>query len=239
MPIPSPRSNGAIIHFSIVTKFIVLLCAIVSAFTLVSFTATIVFFVLLFILLSLQGYGRTAWTYTGVFTGLLVLLYLNRTFGWEGIFFSEFYFYMIWRMIPVFMSLQVIMRTPPGEIVSALLKVRIPNNITLMVVVAFRFAPTVSSEISAIRESMKCRGMLNAGVMLKNPLAALEHAVVPLILRSLNVADELSISAIVRGVEKPGQKNSFYKNKVTKNDVLCIIVFLSAVAILLCVRGAI
>jgi hypothetical protein len=92
MPIPSPRSNGAIIHFSIATKFVVLLCAIVSAFTLVSFTATIVFFILLFILLSLQGYGRTAWTYTGVFTGLLVLLYLNRHLDGKVYFFQSFTF---------------------------------------------------------------------------------------------------------------------------------------------------
>jgi energy-coupling factor transport system permease protein len=226
------------IHFSVATKFIVLLCAIVVAFTLVSFSATIAFSILLFILLRLQGYERTAWTYAGVFTVLLVLLYLNRAFGWEGIFFSEFYFYMIWRMIPVFMSLQIIMKTPPGEIVAALLKARIPNNITLMVVVAFRFAPTVASEMSAIREAMKCRGLLHAKVMLKNPVATLEYAIVPLILRSLNVADELSVSATVRGAEKPGQKSSYYKNELKRSDVLCIAAALSAVAVLFWLRGA-
>ncbi len=232
MPAPPAGSNTTGLRFSVASKFIVLLCSIVSAFLLVSFTATIVFFILLVVLLSIQGYRRTAWTYTGVFTVLLILLFLNRTFGWEGIFFSEFYFYMIWRMIPVFMSLQVIMKTPPGEIVSALLKIHVPNNITLMVVVVFRFAPTVASEYSAIHESMKCRGLLTVKVILKNPLAALEHVVVPLILRSLNIADELSVSAIVRGVEKPGRKSSYYKNEIKQNDILCMTVFLLAVVIL-------
>ncbi len=232
-------SKDTAIRFSVATKFIVLLCAIISAFTLVSFTAAIVFFILLFVLLYVQGYRRTAGIYTVAFAILFILLFLNRIWGWEGIFFSEFYFYMIWRMIPVFMSLQVIMKTPPGEIVSALLKLRIPNNVALMVVVVFRFAPTIASEITAVREFMKCRGLLAAKMVLKNPLAALEHAVVPLILRSLNVSDELSVSAIVRGVEKPGRKSSYYKNEIKENDILCMAVFLIAVVILFCVRGAV
>lgn len=237
MPNVQAQSIFTDIRFSVATKFIVLLCAIVAAFVLVSFTAAIVFFILLFLLLALQGYQRTAWIYAGIFIVLLVLLYLNRIFNWEGIFFSEFYFYMIWRMIPVFMALQIIMKTPPGEMVAALLKAHIPNRITLMVVVAFRFAPTIASEFSAVGEAMKCRGLLETRVMLKNPLAALEHAVVPLILRSLNVADELSVSAIVRGVEKPGRKSSYYKNEIKRRDVLCMAVVLGSAVVLPCIRG--
>jgi energy-coupling factor transport system permease protein len=234
----SADSNDADIRLSITTKFCVLLCTIFSAFVLVSTVATITFFLFLLLLLVLEGYHRAAVSQTCFFLALFILLQLNSRFDMNGIFFSAFYFHMIWRMIPVLMSLQMIMKTPPGEIAAALLKIGIPNKAVLMVVVIFRFAPTVSSEFSAVLEGMKCRGLLSTKAIVNSPVATLEYAIVPLLLKSLNVADELSVSAVVRGVEKPGRKSSYYRNEIGRNDVICIAASLVAAIALFFARNA-
>jgi energy-coupling factor transport system permease protein len=228
----SADNNNIGIRFSVATKFCVLLCAILSAFTLTSTVATLTFFLFLFLLLMLEGYRRAAVSQSCFFIILFILLQLNSRFNMNGIFFSAFYFHMIWRMIPVFMALQMIMKTPPGEIVAALLKIGIPNKAVLMVAVIFRFAPTVSSEFSAVRESMRCRGLLSIKAIMSSPVATLEHAIVPLLLKSLNVADELSVSAVVRGVEKPGRKSSYYKSEIGLSDAICISTSLIAATVL-------
>ena len=72
------------------------------------------------------------------------------------------------------------------------------------------------------------------GAVLRHPLNTLEYAIVPMVFRSLKIADELSASAIVRGIESPCKKQSYYVSKIGFGDVL-LIVFTMALAGICCI----
>ena len=59
-----------------------------------------------------------------------------------------------------------------------------------------------------------------------------KYAIVPLIFRSIKVGDELSAAAIVRGIENPIKRDSYYSNKLCKLDI--IIITTSFVLFILC-----
>ena len=72
----------------------------------------------------------------------------------------------------------------------------------LAVAVTFRFIPTLLREYRHIREALllrDCRGMLSQG-----PVRKAERLLLPLLVRSARLADELCASALTRGIEAPG-----------------------------------
>lgn len=213
------------IKIHVLDKFVILISTILGPFSVPSFYSSIILFVLLLCLYLAQGYVKELIKHISFFVLLSSLLLVNSLVNCNELIFSEFYFYMIWKMIPIFMAIQLIIMTPPGEIVSVLQKIHIPNTITLMVVVAFRFGPTIRSEIRIIKESMKLRG-INKLRAWKNPAVYMEYLVVPLLMRSLNVADELSVSAITRGAEAPVKRYSYYSTNIKIYDYIIILIFL-------------
>ena len=66
---------------------------------------------------------------------------------------------------------------------------------------------------------MKIRGFLKSvGNVLKHPMDTLEYAIVPMVFRSLKIADELAASSIVRGIESPYKKESYYVSRIAVLD---------------------
>ena len=106
----------------------------------------------------------------------------------------------------------------------------IPTRIMLVLIVMLRFAPTVLHEFGEVREAMKIRGFLKSvGNVLKHPMDTLEYAIVPMVFRSLKIADELAAaSAIVRGIESPYKKESYYVSRIAALDCFLIVVSVGA-----------
>lgn len=50
----------------------------------------------------------------------------------------------------------------------------------------------------------------------------MEYVVVPLIFRSIKVGDELAAAAIVRGIENPGKKQSYYETRMSRTDIVIL-----------------
>ena len=99
----------------------------------------------------------------------------------------------------------------------------------LVLIVMLRFAPTVLHEFGEVREAMKIRGFLKSvGNVLRHPMDTLEYAIVPMVFRSLKIADELAASAIVRGIESPYKKESYYVSRIAVLDCVLIIVSVGA-----------
>lgn len=92
-----------------------------------------------------------------------------------------------------------------------------------------RHAPTVLHEFGEVREAMKIRGFLKSvGNVLRHPMDTLEYAIVPMVFRSLKIADELAASAIVRGIESPYKKESYYVSRIAALDYFLIVVSVGA-----------
>lgn len=127
------------------------------------------------------------------------------------IIFSEFYVLMFFNLMPVFLVSWDLVTTPPGELASFLSAIRTPTPVILGVLVLFRFFPTMKAELSGVLQSMRNRGLTALGQVLRRPAATFEYVLVPMLLRCLQIADQLSVSAVVRGAETPGKRGSYYE----------------------------
>ena len=91
--------------------------------------------------------------------------------------------------------------TPPGELSSFLSSIHMPTGVILGLMVIFRFFPTMKAELKAVGLSMKNRGLTSVRQFAVHPLASVEYVLVPLLLRILQIADQLAVSAVARGAE--------------------------------------
>lgn len=164
-------------------------------------------FWLLLILCYFGLYKQGIGCYT-VYLVTVVGLYLETKYSIS--FPSPLLLSMIYKLLLPAMPAYLLFRIPSGKLTASLRKLPIPAKAMLVLVVMLRFAPTIILEFGEVREAMKIRGFLRSvPTVLRHPLNTLEYAIVPMVFRSLKIADELSASAIVRGIESP------YKSKVT------------------------
>jgi energy-coupling factor transport system permease protein len=131
------------------------------------------------------------------------------------------------RFMPMVMfAAGLIATTRVGDLVSALQKIRMPRSITIPFAVTLRFFPTVKEEFLCIRDAMKLRGIrLNLKNILGRPLTLLESILVPLIFRCANIAEELSVAAVTRGIEREGRRTSLRELKFRAGDAVSSAVF--------------
>ena len=150
------------------------------------------------------------------------------------VFISPMLLGMVYKFIVPIMAAYLTFKIPSGKLIAVFQKCALPQNIILILLVIIRFIPTISGEFKTIREAMRVRGFTGSVKrVLFHPLQTMEYAVVPLIFRSIKVGDELAAASIVRGIENPTKKNSYYETKFTKVDA--IIIFISVCLMVACI----
>lgn len=90
-----------------------------------------------------------------------------------------------------------------SEFLTALANMRLSKKLILPLAVAFRYFPTLKTEAKSIQENLLLRNMKPS---LLHPLRSMESYLVPLLMRSLKVSDELSRSALCRGYNLEGSR---------------------------------
>ena len=73
--------------------------------------------------------------------------------------------------------------------------------------------------------------------MLRHPAATCEYVLVPLLLRCLLVADQLSVSAVSRGIQAPGIRGSYYEEKIKTADIIWLMVWTAGTVLFLMMGG--
>ncbi|WP_027400020.1 energy-coupling factor transporter transmembrane component T family protein [Anaerovorax odorimutans] len=132
---------------------------------------------------------------------------------------------MIYKLILPAMSAYLLIKIPSGKLTASLRKIPIPNKFMLVLIVMLRFAPTIIYEFGEVKEAMKIRGFLKSFTnIFSHPLNTLEYAIVPMVFRSLTISDELAASAIVRGIESPYNKDSYYISIITYIDIILLLI---------------
>jgi energy-coupling factor transport system permease protein len=96
--------------------------------------------------------------------------------------------------------------TSASEFLCALRKMHLPESIIVPFAVVIRFFPTISEDYRQIRAAMQFRGIAvgNAALLL-HPVQTLEYILIPLLMNANNVADDLSIAAITKGIGIQGE----------------------------------
>ena len=134
-------------------------------------------------------------------------------------------------MLPV-MAAAPIIKAPAGLLIAALNQMKIPRAATLSLTVLFRFMPTLAEEYRHIRESQKIRGLgVSAVNVLCHPFLTAECILVPMLIRTSKVADELSASVQVRGMKLGGAYSSYRKAEAGGRDIVLMILGTAAVAL--------
>lgn len=168
---------------------------------------------------------------------LSILLYLIRFHDFHPAVFPEFYVLMFWSLTPVFLVSWDLITTPPGELASFLSRIHTPAPVVLGLLVMFRFFPTMKSELRSVWLSMRNRGLTEPSQLVGHPVASCEYVLVPLLLRCLQIADQLSVSAVARGAEHPGKRGSYYGKSIDAYDCIWLALWTAATAVFLYVGG--
>lgn len=115
--------------------------------------------------------------------------------------------------------------TTVGEMVCGLRRLKFPEYIIIPCVTVVRFFPTIAEDYRQIRNAMAFRGIANGNVaMLCHPVQSLEYILMPLLMNSNNVAQDLSVAAMTKGISLPGQHTSMIELRMTWVDWLYMLI---------------
>ena len=129
------------------------------------------------------------------------------------------------RLIIAVTAAYPVAKAPTGKLIASLDRLKAPRTLTISLAVLFRFLPTIGMEYSEIRRAQKYREI---GTSFKNTVLKInqlfEYTLVPLLIRTTKIADELTASAEVRGMKLKGDYTPYYEVKMHIYDWLALIV---------------
>lgn len=136
------------------------------------------------------------------------------------------------RLMPgLMMGAYLLSSTTVSELIAAMYRMHMPQQITIPLSVMFRFFPTVMEEFSAINTAMRMREIRLGG---KNAGKLLEYRIIPLLVCSVGIGNELSAAALTRGLGGTQKRTNIARIGFHVQDaVVLLIVLLPGVLILL------
>lgn len=141
--------------------------------------------------------------------------------------FSAFFSFLFLRFAPVMQFASVLQDLPTGKMMASLQKLRIPKMILITLCVTLRFFPILQFENEMIQISSRLRGLsLRQPKNWLHPLRSFEYSVIPLMMRTLRIADELAASAATKGIDYPDKRSSIYPSSIQLHDYAILLVFM-------------
>ena len=108
-----------------------------------------------------------------------------------------------------------------NEMLEALNRMKVPRSIGVPFSVLLRFVPTIKIEFRALKENMKIRGVLtNRFFPLLHPIKYIEYTLVPLLMRMIKISDELSASALIRGLDSDEKRVTLTELRFRTTDLM-------------------
>ncbi|WP_222719109.1 energy-coupling factor transporter transmembrane component T family protein [Actinokineospora xionganensis] len=126
----------------------------------------------------------------------------------------------------------------PTRLTAALRAARVPSAFTVSGAVLLRFMPTIIAETAAVWDAMRLRGLGGVGGMLRHPLLAIEYFTVPLMASSLRSAEDLSASALLRGLGARKRPTAMHPPRFGRADLAVVAVVAVLIATTVVWRGA-
>lgn len=127
-------------------------------------------------------------------------IFENSIFGFIVLFIST----IITRFTPCVIAAYFLMTTTSvSEFMGSMKKLHVTDKITIPLSVIFRFLPTVKEDAKSISAAMKMRGITP-----KNPMLMIEYRIVPLIISTIKAGEDLSCSALTRGLGSPKKRTN-------------------------------
>lgn len=125
--------------------------------------------------------------------------------------------------------------TSPNNLAQALEKMRFPAPLTFTLTITLRYIPTLAREAGAIMNALKLRGInLSVGDIIRRPSYFYRGMIIPLLIRTLKLSDEIAIAAESRGFNGGRRRSSMNTLKIGFNDLsFALFMVLSGLTLLL------
>jgi len=205
--------------------FIVSFVVLVSAITPLEWGIRIAITAVPVLLLILEGRYKSALSFAllyGVALYLLFNLISSESTGVLSMLLIGYCAIVAQFMPAMLMACYAFSTTKIGEFITAMRKMHIPECITIPLSVVIRFFPTIKEEYSYIRDAMKMRGIsFGKGSVIK----MVEYRLIPLLFSCLSIGDELSQSAVTRGLGAPVKRTSVIELKLRALDYIVLLIF--------------
>lgn len=111
--------------------------------------------------------------------------------------------------------------TTPHKLAQSLQKLKFPPSIIFTLTITLRYIPTLAREAESIINALKLRGIKIKGLdLIKRPLYIYRGIIIPLIIRTIKISDEVAISAETRGFKANYHRKSLNDVNFKKNDYI-------------------
>lgn len=128
---------------------------------------------------------------------------------------------IISRFVPGYMmGWYTVRSTSVSEFMTAMDKMHVPYFITIPFSVMFRYFPTLGEEYNSIHDAMKMREI---GQSVKNPFTYIEYVLVPIMMSTVRIADELSASSLTKGLCAGGRRTHICQISIRFYDWLLML----------------
>lgn len=196
-------------------KLYLLILANLTLFLHVSLTTEIILVALYLSLYFLAGRYKSGWKMAAIYAGMVsVDLFIIPIADGFLLNFLSLVSVGIRMLLPCVISGgYTFSTTTVGEMVCGMRKLKIPETIIIPCVTVVRFFPTIGEDYRQIRNAMALRG-----ITYRNPMEALEYILIPLLMNSNNVAQDLSVAAMTKGISLPGVHTSMIELKMMWYD---------------------
>ena len=118
----------------------------------------------------------------------------------------------------------------PG-ILSLMRKVKLPEKLIMILAVFFRYFPVLKNDLRIMQEVFRTRGLfVTIGSRIRHFISYAQLLVVPLIIRTIRVAESLTAAAMTRGIESTIKRSSYIQIRMTIRDYAAILFMMMVVA---------
>ncbi|MBQ9663438.1 MAG: energy-coupling factor transporter transmembrane protein EcfT [Oscillospiraceae bacterium] len=131
-------------------------------------------------------------------------------------------------VVTVVMGEYLVATTSVSEFISAMERLHMPQTITIPMSVMFRLFPTIGSEWRSIRRAMAMRGIHLGGV---KGGQVLEYQLVPMMTSTVRIGEELSASALTRGLGAPVRRTNICRIGFRAQDFVLLAGCLFVIAV--------
>lgn len=198
------------------TKIVVLVTVIIVVFSFpgnlvmgIAVAGCILLFLIDGLVLQLVGFAAVY-----LFLTAIQFLLLPRVGATAAMMLAGFVYFKV--LMPIALPADYLMRTTSvQEVLAAAKKMRVPEKIRIGFAIIMRYLPVVGQNFRQVRDAMKLRDLRGLGTRV-------EAVYVPMLINTVQAAEDLSTAACTRGIENPGDKTSFVKVGLRTRDFLVI-----------------
>ncbi len=181
----------------------------------------------------LLGAARGAWKLGAVYALLLIAQRLCTIGGAIPLVpFLGIALTLVVKAYPIYVTGWLVFRSlPMGEVMAAMQKLHVPGTLLVVLIVVYRYVPTLVGEIRVIRSGARLRHAQPVWRRwVRHPVTQCEHLIVPVLMRTGRIADELAAVAVCKGLDPDARRTALVAPRVQPVDVALAGACVAAVA---------